>query len=294
MELALRLVRCLGMFWIIMGSFDEGVQWVKECLALVNSVPADIQADLYRVAGTVFLICCGEHDLSKEMYRKALSLYTLLEDVREMGWSHVGLIGTSEMFPEERELALENLAKSIEYLSEVNDQTGIFQAWCNMGCHYSLSGDRDQARDAFQKSLSIARELEDPLRINAMLGSLGSLAHRDGDVLSACKLYKESIQIWLEIGLEFSYSADVLIDIASTELDLDRPRRAVVLLGAADMFYKLGASRPQIQQYKYMNKIHKSIRSAVEKRVFDQAWQEGQAMTPQEAIAFALEEENPA
>ena len=94
-ELALRLVGCLGILWIVMGSIDEGVQWVKECLALVDSVPAKIQADLYRVAGTLFLAYCGEHDLSKEMYHKALSLYTLLEDVRGMGWSHIGLIGTS-------------------------------------------------------------------------------------------------------------------------------------------------------------------------------------------------------
>lgn len=289
-ELALRLVGCLAIFWIVMGSFDEGVQWVKESLALVDSVPAEVQGDLYRVAGSLFLVCCGEHDLSKEMYYKALSIYTRLEDIREMGWSHVGLIGTSEMFPEERELALENLAKSIEYLSEVNDQTGIFQAWCNMGCHYSLSGDRDHARKAFLKSLCIARELEDPLREKGMLGNLGGLAHRDGDVLSACKFYKESLQIGMEIGLDVIYSADLLIDIASTELELGRPRRAVILLGAADKLYKLGAYRPQIQQYKYMNKIHESIRSAVDRSVFDQAWQEGQAMTPQEATAFALEE----
>ena len=159
-----------------------------------------------------------------------------------------------------------------------------------MGSHYSLSGDRAQARKAFLEALHIAKELEDPLRVKGMLVNLGSLAHRDGDVLSACKLYKESIKIMMEVGLDVIYSADVLIDIASTELDLDRPRRAVILLGVADMFYKLGAYKPQIQQNKYMNKIHESIRSAVDRRVFDQAWQEGQAMTPQEAIAFAFEE----
>ena len=289
-KLALRLVSCLGIFWIVMGSFDEGVQWVKECLDFIDSVPADIQADLYRVAGSLFLVCCGEHDLSKEMYNKALSLYTLLEDVREMGWSHVGLIGTSEMFPEEREFALENLAKSIEYLSEVNDRAGLYQAWCNMGCHYSLSGDCDQAREAWQKSLAIARELEDPMRIKGMLGNLGALDHRDGDVCSACELYKESITIGIEAGMDVIYSADILIDIAYTELDLDRPRRAVVLLGAADNFYRLGDYRPQIQQYKYMKKIRDAIQSAVDENVFEQAWQEGQALSPEEAIAFALKE----
>jgi tetratricopeptide (TPR) repeat protein len=260
-------------------------------LDYVDLVPVEVQAEVYLTAGHVYYIICGEHDQSRLMLQKALQQFSDLKNIREMGWSHSGLLGTSEMFPEQREFALEHFEKSIRYLSEVDDQVGIAQAYNNMGIHEQMSSNFDSARAAHQQALEIARRSGDPLRERIELNNLGGIDHVTGNVLSARRFYRESLRVVLDAGLDLVCSAaDLCIDIAWTEFDLGRPKRGVILLGAGDALYKAGAFRPQTPQLKYINNLYEFSRTQLTEDEYQQAWTEGRAMTPEEAVAFALEE----
>jgi hypothetical protein len=156
--------------------------------------------------------------------------------------------------------------------------------------HEVYCGDLNAAREAYQKGLEIAKITGDSLRESLLIGNLAERLHQEGDLLTALRMFRESIRIAMESGGNPIHHAVTIIDIASTEFDLNHPWRAVVLLSAAERMFDRGGYHPQPAQIEYVEEIYSSARTKLDPAAFKEAWAKGQAMSLEQAIEYALDE----
>ncbi len=70
------------------------------------------------------------------------------------------------------------------------------------------------------------------------------------------------------------------------------PERAAILLGATQALLDgMGIERQLADQHE-LNQLLDSLHKQLDEVAFEKAWTEGQAMSPEQAIAFALVEEH--
>ncbi len=80
---------------------------------------------------------------------------------------------------------------------------------------------------------------------------------------------------------------------AGAAVALDQPGRAARLIGAADALFEKQNYIPQSGDLPEFERYKASAREALDEASFETAWAEGQAMTHEEAIAYALEGSTP-
>ncbi len=253
-------------------------------------MPLDVRAGVYVSAGMLSYYYHYDRLMCKKMYQQALNLFTTLDDKREQGWAHIRLCDSSEMVLEEREELLDHFEKAVELLEEVDDQVGIAQALTILGLHEEFSLNNDAARQLFEKSLAIARGIGDKLREAISLNNLSDLLLVEGDAETAQKYLQDSIKIAREMGYTLTNVAGDIMALAGPALALGQPRRAIELLGAADALYKGGSSRPQPAQARQFKEFQEAAQEQLSQSVYQEYWAKGQAMSAEEAIAYALED----
>jgi non-specific serine/threonine protein kinase len=184
---------------------------------------------------------------------------------------------------------MENFEEGLALLREVDDKAGIAQAFTNLGEHARLLGDLERAKEAYEESLIVAREIGDGLRESLLLINLGFIALHEDDAVSAQDMLKRSLKLSLEIG-HTAYTADKLAALAGADVALGRPVRAARLMAAADALFESTGYIPQPGDIPEFERYEAAAREALDGVTFETAWAEGQAMSLDEAIAYALDE----
>jgi predicted ATPase/DNA-binding CsgD family transcriptional regulator len=288
LELGLRLVGALGYFWWRQGHYSEGQRWSARALEVIEGASLAVRASVYSTAGRVFFYL-GEAAAGKRALSEALALYEELGSRREMGWAHIHLMMPFAGQPTEFEEAIANFEEGLALLREVDDQAGIAQAFTNRGEHSRLLGDLPRAKEAYEESLSVAREIGDGLRESLLLINLGFIALHEDDAIGAEVMLKRSLTLALAIG-HTAYTADKLSALAGAAVALGQPERAARLVGAADALFAKQSYIPQAGDKPEFERYEAAAREVLDEVAFKTAWAEGQAMSIDEAIAYALEE----
>jgi hypothetical protein len=119
---------------------------------------------------------------------------------------------------------------------------------------------------------------------------LGSLLHLQGDVQRAVALYEEALEALREVDNQESLGI-WLAAIGIVAASQRRHQRAARLLGAADRQYRAGNLLSFIRIR--IDRAIAATRDELEPPTFAASWAEGEAMTLEQAVAYALEEPNP-
>jgi hypothetical protein len=121
------------------------------------------------------------------------------------------------------------------------------------------------------------------------LGNLGEVARRQGEVARAEALQREALALHRERG-DPRRCAEGLEQLASTVGVAGQGERAARLLGAAAALREaLGAPQPA-QDRADMEQAVAAVRGALGEKTWVAAFEAGQALTLEEAIAEALSE----
>jgi hypothetical protein len=129
----------------------------------------------------------------------------------------------------------------------------------------------------------------DKLREEVMLGYLGLIALREGDAEQAQALYQQSLSLSEDIGHKVGV-VDALAGLAEVAEYLGQLKRGARLFSAADAFYDMhGFIFHTIYRLEY-ERSRARVREQLDRATFNALWAEGQAMSLEEAIAYALEE----
>lgn len=141
-----------------------------------------------------------------------------------------------------------------------------------------------EAIDSFQTQVGLGPQAKNTLH------NLGHVVLRQGDDSRALTLFQQCLLLSIQGG-EAARSGATVIGVAGVWQARGQPRRAARLLAAAEMmgdasgFAIEAADRPDTER------ILAAVRGALPADEFAAAWAEGRAMTLDEAVAYAMEEQ---
>jgi len=153
----------------------------------------------------------------------------------------------------------------------------------------SLNGDYKRARASLQEAITIAEERGHRMNALWMRTALGYLALREGNISEAQDLFVETTRNFQKdqniAGVTFT-----LAGMAGSYVATDKPAIAARLIGWADATReKNGDKRPPLEQAD-VDQIIADCLAKLGEVAFSDAYDEGQAMTLDEAVAYALKE----
>jgi non-specific serine/threonine protein kinase len=275
-ELGLRLAGALGYFWWRWHHLADGHRWMTRAIDADanNIVPSHVRAALLQAAG-LLAIYRDDHLTGQKHHREAVALFRELGDRRNLGWAIIELSTQSIGYLDEYHEAVATCEEGLALLREVDDKAGVAHALNVLGELARLHGDYGVAKDAYEVCLSIARETGDIFREVKQHINLGFVYQHEGDHEGA----KASFLQFLALALEIEFKAAT-----------GQPERAARLMGAGfAQFDQLGVT-PQSGDSPQFERNRASAREQLDEAAFEAAWAEGQAMTLEEAIAYARED----
>jgi predicted ATPase/DNA-binding XRE family transcriptional regulator len=323
---ALRLAAAMNPYWNIRGRHVEGCQWVEKALAAGGDAPAATRAMALETLG-LFAQSENDHEKSTEWLEESLALYRELGNVAGIARTLRTLALTAILQGDvDRAIAMGKEGLTLGF--GPNPTTETTKALAVLGGAAWYQGDFGQAEEFFANAVTLSKKQENSYVLAACLNGLGLVAHYQGEYSRAEALYEECLSIARRIGAQ-QHIANTSINLAHLALsqgDLSsaEPRlieglrlfremndkegiseglegmgRLASLTAkserAARLFAAAGALRerhglplPAFVRTSY-EKAVESLRCSMKSEDFAMAWQEGQGMTIERAVDYALE-----
>jgi predicted ATPase/DNA-binding SARP family transcriptional activator len=181
------------------------------------------------------------------------------------------------------------LEEALALRREVGDRWQLAQLLNMFGVVVQHQSDYGRACVLFEESLGLYREVGDMLGVISSLRSLGEIAHYQRDYEQATGLFQERLLLSRQVGHK-RHIIECLEELASVAEAQGYFIRALRLFGAADaLLTPIGARVLPADRTGYDRNVT-AIRTQLPAEVSTATWAEGQAMTMEQAIEYALSE----
>ena len=287
-QAALRLGGALYRFWATQGHYEEGRRWLDTALALDSGDPSSPRGHALLGAG-VMAFFQGDYERAETLWQESLRLFRASDDITGIAYSHgnLGLVADAQG---DYERAIASYEEALSLFRQLNDRTHIAFMLHNLGLIAYFQGDHERATTLYEESLALVRALGDQNSIAMTLGNLGLVAFVQGDYERALALQREALKLgrrlsnkpWLARGIEHF----ALIAAATNESE-----RAARLFGAAAALREQFSASLPPNDREFNARYIAAATARLGPQVFAAAWTEGQAMSSDEAIAYALDED---
>jgi predicted ATPase/DNA-binding CsgD family transcriptional regulator len=331
-ELSLQLAGSLRRFWQAQGHYSEGRGWLVEALAKDDggssaSARAKALEALARLAGEL-----DDLDQKENAAQKGLALSTasgiagsLVASFRD----HVGdVAGIRGDYARARKLYEE----SLRAYRKAGDKRGMAEAIGRLGNVSLFRGDYKRAKELYQEALGLSRELGGADPLGGFLMNLGYVSLLEGDHERAIALNEEAVTLFsaqgqihylpvaldnlgwaallsgdreraegfftrtLELGEELgakSTVAESLEGMACAAAAKGQTARSAHLFGAARTLQNATVYQQALEERALREPYLTAARAQLDEAAWEAAFAEGQAMTFEEAVAYALSAEEP-
>jgi predicted ATPase/class 3 adenylate cyclase len=324
----LRICAALLRYWNNCGYFAEGRRWCTLHLEKPGAIErVSHRARALNTAGALAWRQ-GDHSAAQAHFEESLSIRRTLGDRRGIATS-LGNLGLVSLWQCDFAAARTLIEESLQIMRELGDREGIANALGNLGIVAFRENDYSAAWDLLQEDLSIRRELADRKGAASSLNNLGMVAHGRGDDPAARVLHEESMAISRELGdrsgvatalnnlagvaaaaHDFAYAhalsqeslsiwaelgqnaaiTEALEGLSGATAALGDSLRAAHLWGAGERLREeIGSPLPPQEQRDHDRDVAAARAALEDNAAFDRAWQEGRALTLDQAIALALE-----
>jgi predicted ATPase/DNA-binding CsgD family transcriptional regulator len=292
-ETALRLAGALSWFWFHREYWSEWGRWLDGALAIRESArePRHGAARAKVLSGGGFLAWMqGDQQTARSQLEESVMLWREVGDGQGLAQALRFLSGSFESqgdYAAARPLAEE----SVQLFREGEDTFGLGITLSRLGITALAQGDHVAARAALEESVAICREIEDDWALALALRNLGIGALREGNLEEAVARLAESLKVLRETGNPL-YMQNLELLAAAVSMRGDH-RRAAILFGAAEALREaVGTFVLPLYRAEYDRGVA-ATREGLDEATLSAAWSEGRAMTPEEAIEYALKTEEP-
>lgn len=287
-ETALEMARRLWWFWSKRSEFNEGRQWLGRVLAMPDaSLFPDLYADvLTQLAHHTFLQSGAQE--AKPFIEQAHAVARTRDNQRTLANVRMvfGLVLTSE---EDFATARSALEESIALFQEMQDTWGYAVALMSLAYAAVRNEDRTTALALNEQALARFRELGDQYFQSVCLYETGNLRAKQSDWQDGLAELRESLGLSRELGSKYEIASG-LLRLAETKQHIGHPVYAVKLYCAARNVYDSLGAWHQEEDLK-LEKYLASCRDSLGESAFEEAVEQGRAMTMERAIAYALEDQ---
>ncbi len=329
-EVVLRLGGALSWFWSVRGYHSEGRRWLEEALAIDGrglpesramalagiGWPAFEQGDYDRAqeaceeglellaheareaseAKLSLLACLGSMAWEREDYRRATELYeeslALSQEMRDSWWlasalSNLAMVSHSRG---DSERATELYEKSMDLFRELGDKQSLAIGLNNLAMLVYSQGDLGRAAQLTEEGVALQRELGNRAGVSVGLYNLGWMALLQDDLGRAADLYRESLSLSWELGLNplVQMALEGFACVAGAKGDAER---AALLWGAAQALHETKSIPRDTDFLAEADARISAVRLGMGEEEWEEALRKGRAMTLDEAVSYALEEE---
>jgi len=289
-ETALRLAGALARVWERSSNFLEGRRWLEAVLRQNVCAEATVLAKALTEAGT-FAFYQGDHYKATVLHAEALTLYRELGDEYGVAFALMCL-GAQEMEQGSYERAAPFFEEALSLCQKLGDKQTTAMVLHNLGEVARHRGKYEQAKELCMKSISLFREIEDISFLTQGLSLLGMIAAYNGDYEAAAKLISEGLPLALELGNEYCVAWNLEASAALAGAKAEEAR-AARLYGAAEALRDaIGAPLAPVDRPDYERHLT-AARAQLDEAAWEKAWAEGQVMALEEAVEYALSEEEP-
>jgi predicted ATPase/class 3 adenylate cyclase/Tfp pilus assembly protein PilF len=330
-ELALSLGGALWWYWWVRSHYGEGRRWLEEALAMDGqgspesramalagvATLAESQDDLDRVeeaseeglellahearepseAKLNLLVCSGlvacrsggDYERATELFEDLLALSQEMSDT----WWLANSLFFLALVPHlrgEPERATELYEESMNLFREQGDKEGLAGCLTNLAMVARSQGDLGRAAKLTQEAVAVLRELGSRGGVAIGLCNLGWMALLQNDLGRAADLYEESLSLAWDIGRDRLVQA-VLEGLACLAGARGEAQRAAQLWAAAQSLHEAKGMPRDTDFLGEADVRISAVRSGLGEEAWKAAWGKGRAMTLDEAVSYALEEE---
>ena len=284
----LRISCDLGEFWWRHGYGAEGLVWLNRLLA-TNHPEDRLRAGALLLRGRLFSEV-GDYEQAKSCVEESMKLCQELE-YREGIAEAISRLGIIAHFGGDSDLAIELLMDGIVLFKELGDDWNVASKQLYLADVQMRSGKLDQAEVIHQDNLKRFETLCDNWGTAFALGGLGEIARRRGENELALKYLREglAIQIELENKMDITYVIEAIALVLGA---LERYMPAARLWGFTEALReRIHSFVPQSYIDGYV-RHQDEIRTAIGDSAFQTAWQEGRAISVDQAVALTMEVES--
>jgi tetratricopeptide (TPR) repeat protein len=330
-ELALRLGGALWWFWWMRGHNSEGRRWLEEALAMdgrgspgsramalagVGDLALE-QGELDRAkeasqeglelleheegreaseAKLILLACLGwvawereEYEQGKQLFEEGLAPSRKMKDTWWLATSLSNLAVVSH-FLGNSEKATELYEQSMDLFREQGDKRRLATCLNNLAMVVCSQGELVRAGKLIEESVALLRELGARGVVSIGLCNLGWIALLQEDIGRAADLYRETLTLSWETGVN-PVVQRTLEGLASVAGAKGEAERAAWLWGAAQALHETKGIPRDIDFLAEADARISAVRWGMGEEIWDEAWRKGRAMTLDEVVSYALEEE---
>ncbi|HET6261938.1 MAG TPA: tetratricopeptide repeat protein, partial [Chloroflexia bacterium] len=297
LELGLRLASALHLFWWTRNYLTEASQWLSRVLSHPEAAtPTLVRTKALNAAGTIALFR-GDYTQARLFYEECLAMRRELmsQGIGDMGGiaGALGNLGLVAWSLDDHAAAYALTRESLEVLRELGDRHGVARSLTGLGAIAYSQGNHAEAKASYTEALQLFEEFGDRQSVAMMLNNLGEIALAQSNLDEASAYFKDGMVELRDIGNKAAVGGclDGLAQRAAAE---GKPERAARLFGAADAITKAtGEAVPLANRAEYAQ-IVEGVRDSLGKEAFEAAWDQGQAMPLEEAVAYGLEATGPA
>jgi predicted ATPase/class 3 adenylate cyclase len=249
-----------------------------------DSTAAELQRMLGMVVGER-----GELDRETELLEESLALSREAGSLRGMAAS-LFILGATWRGRGDFERATQLLEEALTMFRETGEQALIASVLTHLGFTFLFQGDLERATATSEEAAAMLREQKHTSYLADALNTLGWVALLRGDSERARALYAESIRAQREVGAKVT-APENLLGLACVAAAQGEAERAARLFGASEALPEAMGTSLEPGERALQEPYLAAARSRLDETSWQQVWAEGRAMTLEEAIAYALEEE---
>jgi predicted ATPase/transcriptional regulator with XRE-family HTH domain/Tfp pilus assembly protein PilF len=277
------------------GDFASARTLYEESLQLARETGD--KAAMSAALGNLGIVARGQGDfaLARTLLEETLEIKRAMGDKRSVALVLVSL-GSSSVAQGDHISARTFYEEALPIYREIGDKHGTAMVLSNLGFATFLGGDYAAARELLEEAHGLSREIEDRLSEATILNMLGSVASAKGDYALARSYHEQSLRISGPVEEKQSI-ADALISLAALTLaegeatgdgTPERAAAAVRLLAAVEGF--LEATEATVDKYEHdlSEQTLATARTLLTTDEYERAWAEGQGMSVERAVAYAL------
>ena len=284
-ESSARIAAALGTYWHLEGHHGEGRRWVQQVLARETELDDDLQARVHIAAG--FLEWPRGQVGARLHWERATQLLRTAGDDRYLAYAlaltSVTYVGEADHYASALQLNDEALALA----RQVGEAPLIAQVLNVRGELTRVAGDDELAQAAYAEGRDVAMGAGDQAYVSVFLANLSYLADHRGDYEEARRLVREALVIAWSLGRRMM-AVWTVSELSGPELGLGRPRRAAVLLGAADEALRvLGSNRHPGDRPEY-ERVLAGLREVLGDAEVRRLRSYGASLCLEDAVALAL------
>jgi predicted ATPase len=329
-DICVRFAGALGYFWEMHGHFSEGRERLFAILSMdiTQGQTAARARLLARAAELAYRQ--SDYPATASLAKESLEIYRKIGDQQGIA-SMLIKSGNAATERGSYATASRFLEEALAIWRELEDKHGTARALISLGWVALRSGDHSLANTRLKEALTLSRELGDARSMGFELSGLGEVALRQGDYVRATQLMEESLELRRQLGNKWGVgvSLGMLGWVAMRERDWERAiarlgeslqvrqeigdkggsawcierlagvammqgqaEKAVCLFGAAAALRSsIGSVIDPVDEANYKKNLN-SLRAKLGKQSYKTAWDEGRALTLEQASSYALENQS--